>query len=74
MAKMYYSEEETCEKLGVDKDGLMDQFVNTAKLQMYQDGAKHVFKAGDVDKLSDSIGAGGSQANLNPSRRRCRPA
>lgn len=56
MAKMYYSEEETCEKLGVDADGLMDQYVNTAKLQMYQDGAKHVFKAGDVDKLAESLG------------------
>lgn len=59
MAKMYYSEEETCEKLGVDKDGLMDQFVNTAKLQMYQDGSKHVYKASDVDKL------GGSRMDLN---------
>jgi len=56
MAKMYYSEEETCQKLGVDGDGLMEQFVNTAKLQMYQDGPKHVFKAADVDKLTESLG------------------
>lgn len=62
MAKMYYSQEETCQKLGVDNDRLMERFVNTAKLQMYQDGAKHVFKASDVDKLSASLGsaAGGS--------------
>lgn len=61
MAKMYYSEEETCGKLGVNSDGLMEQFINTAKLQMYQDGAKHVFKASDVDKLADSL----SSDNLN---------
>ena len=62
MAKMYYSEEETCGKLGVDSNGLMEQFINTAKLQMYQDGPKHVFKASDVDKLAESLSPA---ANLN---------
>lgn len=66
MAKMYYSEEETCQKLGVDNNGLMDQFVNTAKLQMYQDGPKHVFKAADVDKLTASLGtAAGTKMDLD---------
>lgn len=51
MAKMYYSEEETCEKLGVTPEELMEKFVSTAKLQMYQDGANHVYKSGDVDAL-----------------------
>jgi hypothetical protein len=50
MAKMYYSEEETCQALGVDMNGLME-LVNSRQLQMYQDGAKHVYKAGDVDAL-----------------------
>lgn len=51
MGKMYYSEEETCQKLGVDADGLMSDFVRKSKLQMYPDGANHVFKVDDVDAL-----------------------
>jgi hypothetical protein len=51
MGKMYYSEEEVCQVLGVDMDGLME-LVNSAKLQMYQDGAKHVYKAIDVDAMA----------------------
>ena len=57
MAKMYYSEPETCEILGLDVDGLME-FVNSGRLQMYQDGPKHVYKASDVDSLKDEIGTG----------------
>ncbi len=56
MAKMYYSEEETGQALGVELDGLME-LVNSAKLQMYQDGPKHVYKAGDVDALVQEMGA-----------------
>ena len=55
MAKMYYSEPETCEILGLDVDGLMDH-VNSGRLQMYQDGPKHVYKASDVDNLKDELG------------------
>ena len=55
MAKMYYSEEETCQALGVDLDGLME-LVNSARLQMYQDGAKHVYKTDDVDALVQETG------------------
>ena len=55
MAKMYYSEPETCEILGLDVDGLMEH-VNTGRLQMYQDGPKHVYKASDVDNLKDELG------------------
>ena len=55
MAKMYYSEEETSQVLGVDNDGLME-LVNAAKLQMYQDGAKHVYKASDVNALAQEMG------------------
>jgi len=51
MGKMYYSEEEACQVLGVDMDGLME-LVNSAKLQMYQDGAKHVYKSADIDAMA----------------------
>lgn len=55
MAKMYISEEETCQALHLDAEGLM-ALVNERKLQMYQDGAKHVFKAGDVETLAGELG------------------
>lgn len=66
MAKMYYSEEEACQTLGVDNDGLMG-LVNNARLQMYQDGAKHVFKSGDVDELAISLAAEGTNLNIGDS-------
>ncbi|MCK5113897.1 MAG: phage holin family protein [Phycisphaerae bacterium] len=66
MGKMYYSEEEACQKLGVDADGLMTGFIQTAKLQMYQDGANHVFKADDVDALVGDDGASLSDADSTP--------
>jgi hypothetical protein len=62
MAKMYLSEEEACQALGVDLDGLME-FVNSGKLQMYQDGAKHVYKAGDIETLAQETGAAGAPAD-----------
>lgn len=58
MAKMYLSEEEACQALGVDQDGLMDM-VNDERLQMYRDGAKNVFKAGDIEALTAELGSGG---------------
>ncbi|MBT3279480.1 MAG: helix-turn-helix domain-containing protein [Phycisphaerales bacterium] len=53
MGKMYYTEQEACEKLGLDPAGLTEK-VNAGQLQQYQDGAKHVYKAGDVDTLAES--------------------
>ncbi len=57
MAKMYLSEEETCQVLGVDPTGLME-LVNSRRLQMYQDGAKHVYKASDVEALAKKTSPG----------------
>ena len=56
MAKMYLSEEESRQALGLDQDGLM-ALVNSGKLQMYQDGAKHVFKADDIQAMAAESGA-----------------
>jgi hypothetical protein len=56
MAKMYISDEEAAQQLGVDQEGLME-LVNSARLQMYQDGAKHVFRASDVEELAGQLQA-----------------
>lgn len=61
MAKMYLSEEETCQALGVDINGLMN-LVNDRRLQMYQDGARHVYKASDVEALARQVNPGASAA------------
>jgi hypothetical protein len=63
MAKMYLSEEEACQALGVDMDGLMN-LVNERKLQMYQDGAKHVYKTSDIEALAGEFGPSASSADL----------
>ena len=52
MGKMYYTEQEACEKLGLDAAGLAEK-VNAGDLQRYQDGAKSVYKASDVDTMGN---------------------
>jgi len=64
MAKMYYSEEEACQSLGVDHDGLME-YVNSGRLQMYQDGDNNVFKSADVDALAKEIVPGGTDVSMD---------
>jgi excisionase family DNA binding protein len=51
MAKMYYSEEEAAQQLGVSTDGL-ENLVNSGKLRVYQDGPKKMYKAQEVDALA----------------------
>ena len=51
MAKMYYSEEEAAQQLGVSVDGL-ENLVSSGKLRVYQDGPKKMYKAQEVDALS----------------------
>jgi hypothetical protein len=62
MAKMYYSEQETLEKLGVTHAELMDM-VRQGKLRAYADGTKKVFKVPDVDGLSGGGDSGASSAS-----------
>ena len=52
MGKMYYTEQEACEKLGLDAAGLADK-VNSGDIQRYQDGAKSVYKAEDIDAMGN---------------------
>jgi hypothetical protein len=65
MAKMYLSEEEACQALGVDQDGLMDM-VNDERLQMYRDGAKNVFKSVDIEALAAELGGGSAGVEEAP--------
>jgi len=49
MAKMYYTQEEAAEKLGAEA---LKQYVQDGTLHGYQDGARTMYKAGDVDALA----------------------
>jgi len=49
--KMYYSEEETIEKLGITSEELQ-KMVQEGKLHAYLDGSRKVYKAEEVDALS----------------------
>ena len=52
--KMYYSEEEAAEKLGVSVDELAG-YVRDDKLRVFQDGARKMFKADEVDALLGGV-------------------
>lgn len=52
--KMYYSEEEAAEKLGVSVDELAG-YVRDDKLRVFQDGARKMFKADEVDALMGGV-------------------
>ena len=64
MGKMYYSEQEACEKLKVDHAGLMKN-VRDGKLRAYADGANKMFKVAEVDPLVSSA-SGESDIQLVP--------
>ncbi|GAG26026.1 unnamed protein product, partial [marine sediment metagenome] len=55
--KMYYSEEEAAAKLGVEIEQLTN-FARDGKLQQYQDGAKKVYRADQVNELATQKTAG----------------
>ena len=52
--KMYLSEEEAAARLRVTAEQLTD-FARQGKLQQYQDGAKRLYRAEQVDKLAASL-------------------
>jgi len=49
--KMYYTEEETAAKLGVEP-GELEKYVRDQKLRLYKDGDRKMFKADEVDTLA----------------------
>jgi len=55
--KMYYTEEEAAERLGVNAEELAN-YVRDDKLRVFQDGARKMFKTDEVDALAGpAIGA-----------------
>jgi hypothetical protein len=64
MGKMYYSEQEACEKLKVDHAGLM-KLARDGRLRAYADGANKMFKVSEVDPLSGTR-SGESDIQLAP--------
>ncbi len=57
MAKMYYTEEEAAEKLGVSTDQLTE-YVREKKLRLFKDGENNMYMAKEIDALSDELGGG----------------
>jgi excisionase family DNA binding protein len=63
MAKMYYSEDEAAAKLKVNKDQLKEM-VEQAKLRIYADGTRRLYKVDEVDRLVAPAGSG--EVELTP--------
>jgi hypothetical protein len=61
MAKMYYTEVEAAQKLGIRPDQLAG-YVREKKLKAFQDGGRQMFKVADVDALA----GGGDEIELSP--------
>ncbi len=53
MAKMFYTIEEVCEKLGKTTDEINDM-VTSGQIQEFRDGEKLIFKVEQIDLLTDS--------------------
>lgn len=62
MAKMYYSEQEAAEVLGITAEELA-VYIRDDKLRVFQDGAKKMFKTEEVDALG---GGGEDEIELSP--------
>lgn len=68
MAKMYYTEQEAAEKLGIDIDELLAK-VRAGQLHAYADGSNRMFKVAEVDPLAEvpiAGVAGESDIQLSP--------
>ena len=68
MAKMYYTEAEAAEKLGLTTDALMEK-VRNKEVRAYADGSNRMFKVADIDQMVDqrpSVDAGESDIQLSP--------
>jgi hypothetical protein len=50
-SKMYYTEQEAADLLGVSVEGL-DQFVKDQRLQIFKDGDKNMYKGDEVEALA----------------------
>ena len=50
--KMYYTEQEAADLLGVSLDGLA-QYVKDQQLQVFKDGNKNMYKGDQVESMAD---------------------
>ena len=55
--KMYYTEQEAADLLGVTLDGLA-KYVQDQRLQVFKDGNKNMYKGDEVETLASDTGAG----------------
>ena len=65
MAKMYYTEEEVAEKLGIGAEEIQ-KLVEQAKLRVYADGAKRMYKADEVDAMVPTAAGESGEIELTP--------
>ncbi|MCK4627007.1 MAG: hypothetical protein KAV00_16965 [Phycisphaerae bacterium] len=63
--KMYYSEEEAIQKLGLTQQQL-EGLVSEGKIRAYHDGVKRMFKADEVDALAPAGADKGGEVELTP--------
>ena len=61
--KMYYTEQEAADLLGVSVEGLA-QFVRDQRLQVFKDGDRNMYKGDEVETLAN--GSGGGEVELVP--------
>jgi len=66
MAKVYYTEQETCAKLNVSETDL-NQMTRDGKLRAFQDGPRRMYKVDEVEKLAAAFSSGDSgEIQLTP--------
>jgi len=66
MAKMYYSEQEAADRLGISSEQLLEK-VRAGDLHAYADGSNRMFKVIEVDQIADTRPvAGESDIQLSP--------
>ena len=57
-SKMYYTEQEAADMLGVSVEGLA-QYVRDQRLQVFKDGDRNMYKGDEVEGLAGGAGGGG---------------
>ena len=57
-SKMYYTEQEAADMLGVSVEGLA-QYVRDQRLQVFKDGDRNMYKGNEVEGLAGGTGGGG---------------
>jgi hypothetical protein len=64
VAKMFYSSDETLQKLGVDGNRLKE-LIEQNRLREFRDGQRSIFKVDQVDRLATELKGGSGAGNLD---------